>query len=194
MAEPSGIEPISDLAERWRRWTRIVRLFATRHDRRHAIDSSEYQAMHATLTKHCRAMAKSQDSRQPSVVQELLEILAPWVNLDSLARADRQLVCQLFERCRQTQQVLDGPTAAHTIRYRTCRALLVAGLAALAGAVVLTVCNSGPLTSPAVSATKHWFYVACNTVTRNQFQQRVLLGGVLAVFGTMAVVWRSAKQ
>ncbi len=185
MAEPSQTEPISDLAERWRRWTRIVHRFAVRHEPCHAIDPTEYQAMHAALTKQCRAMAEGHD---------LLEILAPWVNLDSLARADRQLVCQLLGRCRQMQQELDGPSTARSIRHRARQVLLVAGLAALAGVVLLALCSSGPLTSAVVSASKHWFYVACNTVTRNQHQQRLVLGGILALFATMAVVWRSAKQ
>jgi len=70
----------------------------------------------------------------------------------------------------------------------------IAGLAALAGAVVLTLYNSGPLCSSIVATSKSWFHTACNTVARNQHQQELVLGGFLALAATMAVVWRAAGR
>jgi len=198
---PTETTVIGDFAELWYRWTEIVRLFAVRHERRHAVDPREYQTLHAAMVEHCRTVVElSPDSRQGNQARHLLEVLSPWVNVESLARAERELVCQLFEHCQQIQRSLDGPSAARNHRSRT---LLIAGLVALVGLGLLTLCHGtslasphsgNPLTWPLISTLNHWFHVACNSVTRNPFHQRLLLGGILALLATMAVIVTSARK
>ncbi|HYW78409.1 MAG TPA: hypothetical protein VE890_02495 [Thermoguttaceae bacterium] len=194
MAEPSRIEAINDLAERWRRWTQIVRLFAVRNERRHTIDPTEYRTMHAALTNQCRTLTQQRSSQPSNTIRELPAILAPWLNLDSLARADRELVCQLFERCCHVQQALDSRASNRTLRHHGRRMLLAAAATALVGVVLWTLDQSNPLIWPAVSDMSHWFHAACNAVARTPAQQRLVFGGILALLGTMAVVVTSARR
>lgn len=204
MAMPDRSREIAGLSESWRQWSNIVRLFAAREERRYAILPTEYLARHVELLTRCRAMAgrNDPDRREPdrhdpdrqSIYCELVDILTPWVNLESLARADREIACQLLERCRAAQQVLDGPLGARRIGQRLRGVLVATALVALACIALLLIYQSGPLSWPAAVAARRWFRRIQYAVARNTFQQRLLAGGAVALFATMAVVWSAAKK
>ena len=120
--------------------------------------------------------------------------LAPWVNLDSLLRADHDIAFQLFDRCQSAQRMLGGDSAARLRQRRIVFALLAAALAGLVVAIVLTLYHGGPMTWPAVLSAQRWLGRIRRTLGRNGSQQRLILGGVAAIVATMAAVWWSAKR
>jgi hypothetical protein len=133
-----------EFGPRWRRWTETVRLFAVRAPARFAVDQDEYRKLYGELTRLCREGVGSCDATEQALFRQLEEILRPWVTLDSLDWADREIVCKLRDQCQQVQQVLEGRPAARGNRRSPGLIWLGAGLLIAACLVLLVFWGGDP--------------------------------------------------
>ena len=194
MVKSTQIEEIKEFSQRWRRWTQVVRLFALERRQRHAVDRDEYEVLHAELLQLLRAMVKQEASHQAAHSRELEKILAPWVTLESLARADCVIVGQLFQQCTWVQRMLDGRRPGGGSRRWAGRFLLGAALFVAPFALLLVFGNDQTMVASASRSVERWIDLAGSVFTTHGTDRPILTVGMAAVAATILVVWRSARR
>ena len=178
-----------NFAAQWRQWTEIVRLFAARCERRHAIDPNEYHALHTELLQSSHVRARQVDPTQEPLFRELEEVLAPWVTLDSLAWADREIVYKLLGRCQAIVCLLEGRPAYDKRRRWITLALILGGILFLAAVLFLT--EGDPWS--AVLALRRWIRHRTLSLAGLSSSKRILLGGGTTVMVIITILWRSGR-
>ena len=191
MAEPSQVETIGDLRTQWRRWTGIVQLVASRQKKRYAVDPDEYHALHSGLLRLARASANWGDAAPRPTVGGLEEILAPWVNLDSLVSADQEIVCNLLDRCRAVQGLLGGRLAARP-NWKLAKFVLTAVV--LVGAAVVLLAPGIDLVSLPSLNLPPWMRHVTSFVRHGGSSGRLFMLGAGLTSIAFFLVWRSARQ
>jgi hypothetical protein len=157
------------------------------------VDQDEYHRLHGELTRLCREGVGSRDATEQALFRQVEEILRPWVTLDSLDWADREIVCKLRDQCQQVQQVLEGRPAARGNPRAPALVWLGAGLLVAACLVILVVWGADPRSWPWVLAIGRWFHGARLAVVRSSFEQRLLMGGGCVTAVIIVVVWLGAR-
>lgn len=191
MAEASQIETIGDLRTQWRQWTAVVRLVASREERRYAFNPDEYHALHADLLRFAQAAAGQSDAMVEPIYRELEDILTPWVSLDSLVWAEQEIVSKLLARCLAAQQVLDGRPAID-VSWRPSRFTLT--LVAMTVVVILLLwLISSDLVSLDRLGAPPWFRRLARMVGSGGSSRRLIIFGVVAMLGGIVLVWRSVR-
>lgn len=190
----------SHLAAQWGRWTKIVRGFALRRPRREMLDSSGYQTLRSGILALAQQQTAENDPANRQVIEELSELVAPWVTIESLARAQHHLVQEVLERAEAVQCRLDGRTP------KRCRALctrrVLAPVAAIAVPVLLvTLRGLASTVAPANEVlqeiwwltVQRWMIAGANFLNRcGPCEFAVILGlGEAAVLAPMLWFWRS---
>ncbi len=113
--ETAPVNLSSEIVSRWQEWVEIVELFASRDPRRYIIDPQQYHDLHTTLLRLFQKLADSSNPGEREGLLQLKEILEPWIYLDALDQADREIVCKLADRCATASRLLGGRGKAGTI-------------------------------------------------------------------------------
>ncbi len=183
-----------DLGTLWRRWTEIVRLFACRRERRFAVDPDEYHVLHAELLALCREMQNRSETERLPPLQEAQDILAPWGTVDSLAKADKQIVCELLDRCSLAQQVLDGRSATRS-NWRLRRIVLLGAVLSIVLGALLTISNNMHFTIwEPLPELQRWILRAAQITRVSGVDPGLLIGGAVVCLTAIALVWRSPNR
>jgi hypothetical protein len=103
------------LQESWGRWVRIVDFFARRRVSRRRVDPRAFLELHRELMKNCRALAASANDVDAAYYRYLEELVQPWLNLDVLARADREILFDLLIRCQQIEAEIRGHSSIRSM-------------------------------------------------------------------------------
>ena len=103
------------LQESWGRWVKIVDLFARRRVARRRVDPQVFVALHRELIKNCRALAASANDVDAVFYRYLEELVQPWLNVDTLVHADRDILFDLLLRCQQVEEELQGRSSMRSI-------------------------------------------------------------------------------
>jgi serine/threonine protein kinase len=106
---PVEVIASSSLRKAWRQWTRTVEILAFGLRLRRLPSIRAYKLLHQYLLQSIRARAAVADGPEHELYRVLEEVLAPWVSLRSLAREDREILCDLFIRCLHVERILKGP-------------------------------------------------------------------------------------
>jgi hypothetical protein len=128
---PVAVIAPAGLLKSWRRWTAVVEGFALGRPSRRFRDKQAFETLRKQLLTTFRARAAEAEGPERDFHRGLEELVAPWVSLWSLAREDREILCDLLARCHQVERVLRGRSESDA------RALFTAGVLALAAAVAL---------------------------------------------------------
>jgi hypothetical protein len=99
---------VAALKTHWRRWVGVVHLFASRRPGRRRVETQEYRILHKELMERCRALMASTNEVDRAFYHYLEDLAQPWLSLAVLAKADREIVIDLLERCRQAERQLGG--------------------------------------------------------------------------------------
>jgi hypothetical protein len=126
---------LAALSSRWRRWTAIVEIFASRRRGRSRVNPEAYRALHRDLTRLCQSLAASADEPERVFCRTLESLVQPWLNPGVLARADREILDDLLNRCREAERELGERTQDPAARRRG--ALVIVVSAVMAGLFVL---------------------------------------------------------
>jgi len=119
--------------ELWQRWTEVVRQFALRRRSRRWLSEREYHALRQSLLEACRSLAGTADGEARALYERLESVAEPWLTLYALERAEREVLFDLFQGCRQVGRELGGRTWSSLVR-----AWAVPGLA-LVGSVASVI-------------------------------------------------------
>jgi hypothetical protein len=134
-AEKVSVRPVAVIApagllKSWRQWTAVVECFALGRRSRRSRDKQAFEMLRKQLLTTFRARAAEAEGPERDFYRGLEELVSPWVSLWSLAREDREILCDLLARCHRVERVLRG-------RSGSARAWLAAMVLALAAASAL---------------------------------------------------------
>ena len=89
----------------WRRWVSIVQ--QTAHARPLPADVSprRYVELHRRLLAECERYRQAHTGDSAAIVIEMMRLASPWINLETLFRADRGLLADICRRCAALDRV-----------------------------------------------------------------------------------------
>jgi hypothetical protein len=123
--------------------------------------------------------------------EEIEQVIRPWLNVEALIQADKEILVEMLQRCRRAERVLSGRPWL-----RVNRRWLKPVLMVLAGALSLAV-----LTWAAVrwqlllqSTFKGARYQITVGIDRMGVSERWMAGGTIAVIVAMILLSRTAKS
>jgi multidrug transporter EmrE-like cation transporter len=96
------------LKARWRRWVKIVELFARERPACRRVDPGAYAILHKELVTSCRALAARASDVDAAFYRYIEDLVQPWLNPLVLGRADREILLDLLVRCRQAERAFIG--------------------------------------------------------------------------------------
>ncbi len=187
-------EAKADLKAKLRQWMRVTHLFAERRESRFRIHAEQYRSLHRDLLHTVSAAAASADPPQETVYRELQETLMPWVNVESLTMADRDILFGVLEECEVVRRSLRGRLTVTSRWVWTPLILIGAGFA---GGVLLALWEpaaGGNALSDLGLSLRNWARWAFATFIGESAHRQLLVGGAVAVMLTMLIVWYSARK
>jgi hypothetical protein len=104
----TGSPETAVLKTRWRRWLRIVELFASQRPARRRVDPEAYGMLQKELVTTCRSLAAAANETDGAFYRYLEDLVQPWLSPLVLGQADREILCDLVIRCRQADRELVG--------------------------------------------------------------------------------------
>jgi serine/threonine-protein kinase len=120
------------LVEGWCRWVDIVEDFARRRGNRSGTSQTEYAAVHGLAVAACRVRADTAAGETRRLFHDLRERVQPWLSLEALARADREILADLLAHCRRLEPLLTGGRGRRSRRRIAAALCLGAALFGLA--------------------------------------------------------------
>jgi hypothetical protein len=187
MARREELKKRLELRRRLERWREAVELYArgTRGDPR------KYAAAHGQLLQYCREMAQVAPDQQKKFYEEIEQVARPWINVQALLQADKEILVEMLQRCRHTERVLRGRSWLRVNR-RWMKPILMV----LVGGVSLAVL---------VWAAVRWWLLLKGTFKGARFQitmavdrlgvgERWIIGGSIAIIVAMFLLSRTAKS
>ena len=108
MGGRTGLRETIALKIRWRRWVKIVELFARERPFRRRVDPRAYGVLHKELISSCRSLAASSNEVDAAIYRFMEDIIQPWLSPVALARADREILLDLLDCCEQVERALIG--------------------------------------------------------------------------------------
>jgi hypothetical protein len=123
------------IGELWHRWATLVQLFARRRRGRRRLREREYRALHQELLRHCQALAEASEGESRSHYETLHALAQPWLTLQSLERADREVLIDLAVRCHAACKEPRTASRLPQLSAIARRGLAFVALAAAAGIV-----------------------------------------------------------
>jgi hypothetical protein len=120
-----------------RDWEKVVDHYGYRRRRPQPVSSQDYPALHTKLLGACRKqLAEASNETDKRALQHLVELIGPWVTLESLTSSRTQILTDLSAQCLAVEYALDGGKC-HTIPWATIA--LVASVIVTAGLAIVLV-------------------------------------------------------
>jgi hypothetical protein len=123
------------LGDCWGRWTAIVELFARRRPSRNRLDGRSYAALRTDLIAACRSAAEADEPRRPFYAG-LEELVRPWLDVRTFARADPEILNTLLLHCRKMHRELGGRGLSLKLPLRSAPTLALTGAGVAAAGLV----------------------------------------------------------
>jgi serine/threonine protein kinase len=98
-------EPTLSLSQAWARWTAVIEDLA-RQPGLLPSDEQAYRKLHRSLLEQCAAHALRASEKRAMHLQQLDDLVRPWLSLVILARTERALLQDLAQRARQYGRAL----------------------------------------------------------------------------------------
>jgi hypothetical protein len=187
----TGSPETAVLKTRWRRWLRIVELFANERPARRRVDPEAYGMLQKELVTTCRSLAATANEVDGAFYRYLEDLVQPWLSPLVLGRADREILCDLLIRCRQVERALVGRSwsprlpfavlVTISVSFFTFRWVLDRGITAEGASTVLLALRS--------VSDDVWF-----AVTRSSDFERLSFVAVVLVAISIMTVSRTARS
>jgi hypothetical protein len=101
-----------------------VELFARRRAARNRIDTAEYAQLHRDLVDRVRALGRNASDVEAAFYRYLEDLVQPWLDLQVLGRAEREILFDLLIRCREVEVQLGRRSWMRLLRARAAPAPL----------------------------------------------------------------------
>jgi hypothetical protein len=108
MNPPDNTRDLGPLRRLWHRWVPVVELFALRRRGRRRVTPRGYQALYEELLAACRAHGETARNGDRAYYDGLEGLVRPWLNLRAFEKADRDILFDLLERCREADRRMGG--------------------------------------------------------------------------------------
>jgi hypothetical protein len=190
MRQRGGSNAIAELRWYWRRWTNVVELFARSRRARKKVDPQNYEAIHADLIEACRAISSLVDDEDRAYFEKLEHIALPWVSTRSFEHTNREVLSELYTRCRQVERELGGRRLTSPTLHHPLRVVLTA--AATAG-VVLLIWNAGAASLPIFDHHQSWWETLVMCIDQTRYVRHLIIPGVIVVTVSSFVISRTAR-
>jgi hypothetical protein len=174
----------------WRQWTAIVEAFARRRPARRRVSPQAYARLHQGLLAACRSLAETATEADKSYYQGLESLAGPWLTAEVLARTDRQLLGDLWLRCRQVQRELGGGPGFPAVWRWAVSVLLLGALAAAVPFAQLM----GWVRLPTLGQIRDWSEDVWFAVKHLSPLHWLVLGTVVAILTGTFLISRTAKH
>lgn len=191
MSQHSGSNAVAELRSLWRRWTRIVGLFARRQRARRYVDAEMYGTLHRDLLDSCASLSAMVDEDERVFVESLEQLVLPWVSTQSFRQTDRDILSDLFNRCRAVERELSGRLWSMPDWRRPLRPLLFVLSGAVIVAALWTV--AAPY-FPGVSLHPVLPDAVSSFIDRYRYGNIFLVPGVIIVAVSSYMVSRTARH
>ncbi|CAN5716558.1 hypothetical protein BH23PLA1_BH23PLA1_28650 [soil metagenome] len=188
-----GITCTVPLRRNWRRWTAIVELFARRRSVRKRLGPGEYEAAYRALLAACRDRAAAAEGPEQAYFETLEDLVRPWLTTHSLARADREILNDLVQRCRQFEQELCG-RPWHAALADRARKLTWFAMPLALGALVALSWSLGWLPTAPPDDLRVWLLSAWLSIKRLSDLQKLGLIAAAVVLAGIQLVSRTARS
>jgi hypothetical protein len=182
---------VAALKTHWRRWVGVVHLFASRRPGRRRVETQEYRILHKELMERCRALVASTNEVDRAFYRYLEDLAQPWLSLAVLAKADREIVIDLLERCRQVDHQLGGRSWARSVPPWVQPALL-AGIVIFSLLLVLFMIQR--LGFPAVQRIQNFLDDLWIAIRWSSDLERLTFVGVVLLVMSFFAISRTAKS
>jgi hypothetical protein len=103
----TGLPETIALKIRWRRWVKIIGLYARKRPARRRVDPRAYSILHKELIASCRSLAASANE-DAAIYRYIEDIVQPWLSPVVLERADREILLDLLVCCQQVERAFIG--------------------------------------------------------------------------------------
>lgn len=191
MARRGELNAISELRGYWRRWLHIVELFAHRSRARRWLDPRSYDMLYLNLVEACHSLGEMVDDQERAYFQSLEHLALPWVSLQSLQTADRDILDDLLTRARQADHELSGRTWAVPSFRQPVQWL--ATLVTWAG-LLMVFWVAGNAWLPILDRGRPWQEAVELCIARTQYMHSLLLPAVLVVAFSSYMISRTARS
>jgi hypothetical protein len=169
----------------------IVELFARRRAGRTRLDPQEYIELHRQLITISRALASSANEVEAAFYGYLEDLLKPWMDLDIMGRADRDILFDLLIRCRHVDAQLGGRSWFCVLRGRRVPAFL----GALSFAIILLCMNRiSVLFSTVMGYAQAWSYLLYLRAIYSTDVERLFVVGLVLIAVSIYMVSRTARS
>jgi hypothetical protein len=182
---------LASLKSRWRRWTAIVELFASRRRGRSRVNPQAYRTLHRELTECCRSLAASADEPARVFCRTLEDLAQPWLNPGVLAKADREILDDLLIRCRQAESELGERTRDPAARRRCALVIMVSAVAAGLFVLVRGVDQGW---SPVLGRVQGWSDMIRSTLRFSNGTASSFFWSILVIPVSLAILSRSRRS
>jgi hypothetical protein len=194
MRAPGRPEAKAELEVKLRQWMRMAQLFAARREGRFKVHPEHYKELHRHLLRVVGQAAENSDRQKRAVYGELKEALRPWVNVESLTKADRDILFGVLAECEAVRRSLRRRLMVSVPWVKPGLILIGAGF----GIGVLLVLWEPSVGRDAVLdlglSLRNWARWAFATFIGASVHRQLLIGGGVAMVIAMLVVWYSARK
>jgi serine/threonine protein kinase len=140
------------LRRHWRRWTALIETIVNGRGPAR-VNGDTYRTVYTSLVNTCRSAAEAAPTPQRrAYFQELLSIVQPWLNLQTFAHTEAQMLHSLLVRCKRAELELNDGNVPWTLRQVIGMVLLMLSPVGLA----LWYWNSARFWLPALMRSFDW--------------------------------------
>ena len=142
------------LKSSWQEWTAIIESFARRTGARRRVDPQDFHNLRERLLTICQQQSVAADEADGLYYHELENLVQPWLDVRVLEHADREILLDVYLRCRKVEDDFGGRNWARFARQHAPKFLFAAAVACVL--IVAAALASGML-DPLWRHAKAWW-------------------------------------
>jgi hypothetical protein len=169
------------------RWRTVVE----RHARGLRSDPGKYAVLYGEVVRRCRGLAAAAGEEHKALYEDVEKLLQPWLTSEALTRAEKDILIEVSQRCRQAERSLDGRPWLRAGRRWARPVLKTLFIGALAGVLGWAWHQWGQLLQSTYKGARFEITMALG---RLGVGERWILGGAIVIAIAILVLSRTAKN
>lgn len=177
----------SELRRCLERWRTVVE----RQARGLRSDSAKYAVLYREVIRRCRALAAASGREHEALYEDLEKLLHPWLTSEALAGAEKDILIEVSQRCRQVERSLGGRSWLRVGRRWLRPALRTLFVGTVAGLLGWAGHQWGTLLQSTFKSARFEVTMALG---RLGVGERWIIGGAIVIALAIFVLSRTAKN
>ena len=169
------------------RWRTVVE----RHARGVRSDSRKYAILYGDVVRRCRGLAAAAGEEHKALYEDVEKLLQPWLTSEALTRAEKDILIEVSQRCRQAERSLDGRPWLRMGRRWVRPILRTLFIGAVAGVLGWVGHQWGLLLQSTYKGARFEISMA---IGRLGLGERWILGGAIVIAVAILVLSRATKS